>query len=51
MPLRWNGKTGGFLNFFMKFRQIRQDALLYKITKAPKPLRFQGFLTGTLEGK
>ena len=33
-----NGKTGGFLNFFIKFRQNRQPALLYKITKAPKPL-------------
>ena len=38
LPLQWNGKTGGFLNFFMKFRQNRQTALLHKITKAPKPL-------------
>ena len=46
MPLQWNGKTGGFLNFFMKFRQNRQVVLLAKMTKAPKPLQFQGFLTG-----
>lgn len=38
LPLQWNGKTGGFLNFFIKFRQNRQPALLYRITKAPKPL-------------
>ena len=51
MPLRENGKTGGFLNFFMKFWQNSQGCKLYKMTKAPKPLQFQGFLTGTLEGK
>ena len=46
VPLQWNGTTGGFLNFFMKIRQNSQGYKLYKMTKAPKPLRFQGFLYG-----